>query len=157
MNEKDLEINSLIMREMGLEIGPGNRIVDQDTQLALTLGAQGIVAPGAYCGRQNVEFDPYNNRKMMGNLFGMFLEKYSDESDIDVLTYYNVNDNKKDQTGQIECRMSNNTVITSKPYIRDSLKYADIILQLNGETNVDLSKYDGIPNPPAVKKRGKKE
>lgn len=156
MNEKDLKVNEMIMREIGLEVGHGNKIVDQDTGVPLTVGTSYIMAPGAYCGRQNIEFDPYNNRKLMGNLFGMYLEKYADESGIDCSTYYDVNHDKKTQASAIECRMSDNSLITSRPYIRDSLKYADIILQLNGEENVDLSEYDGLPDAPTVKRRTRK-
>ena len=156
MNEKDLEINTMIMREIGLEIGHGNKIVDQDTGVPLTVGTSYLIAPGAYCGRQNMEFDPYNNRKLMGNLFGLYLEKYADESGIDCSTYYDVHGDRKSQASSIECRMSDNTLVTSKPYIRDSLKYADIILQLKGEEDVDLSEYDGLPEAPAVKRRTKK-
>lgn len=138
MTEMEREINTLIMQEIGLEVGRNQRIYDQDTGDALRINGMDIVAPGCYGGKQAIEFDPYNNRKMMGQLFGHFLEKYSDETGVDVLSYYNV-DSGSDV--KVECRMSDDTIVSSKPYGRDSLKYTDIIMQLNGGES-DLTKYD---------------
>ena len=42
----------------------------------------------------------------------------------------------------LEAKVDNGKVLTTKPYYRDSLKYADMIMQLNGSENVDLSEYD---------------
>ena len=138
MTEMEREINTLIMQEIGLEVGRDQKICDQDTGDVLRINGMDIVAPGSYCGKQSIEFDPYNNRKMMGQLFGHFLEKYSDETGVDALSYYNVDTGRE---AKVECRMSDDTVISSKAYGRDSLKYTDIIMQLNGG-EADLSKYD---------------
>ena len=151
MNELDREINTLIMQEIGLEVGENQRIYDQDSGIAIRVNGMDVVAPGSFRGRQTIEFDPHNNRKLMGCLFDYFLEKRAEETDVDVLTYYN-----KDQSnnaGQIECRMSDNQTVTSKSYKRDSLKYTDIIMQLNGEESVDLSKFDVLPDKSTVKKK----
>ena len=137
MNTNDLEINNLIMREIGLEIGPRQRIFDQDTGVEIKINGMDVMAPGCYGGRQSIEFDPHNNKKMMNHLFGYFLEKRAEETDVDVLTYYNV-----DKENRVECKLSNNETIVSGSYVKDSLKYADIIIQLNGDTPPDLSKYD---------------
>lgn len=154
MNATDKEINTLIMQEIGLEVGSRQRIYDQDTGAVIKINGMDVVAPGSYCGNKAMEFDPHNNRKMMSQLFGLFLEKYSEETDIDVLIYYNVDD--VDSKSKIECVLSNNEVITSKPYTRDSLKYTDIIMQLNGGDAGDLTKYDTIPTKETVKKVSKK-
>lgn len=151
MELKDLNINNLIMREIGLEVGTCNRIIDQDTGAAMTFAGRELVAPGVYCGRNAIEFDPYNNKKMMNRLFGYFLEKHAEESDVEVMTYYNVD---KGEAGAVECKMTDNTTITSKPYVRDSLKYADIIIQLNGEPNPDLAEYDVVKEEPVKKRSG---
>lgn len=152
MNSKDLEINKLIMKEIGLEIGQYNRIVDPDTAIELSLKGQSIVAPGAYCGHNTIEFDPYNNRKMMGQLFGYFANKIAGEYGVEILSFYNINENNTTK-GKLECKLSDNSIITSKEYKRDSLKYLDIILQLNGTdcNDIDLSEYDLD-----IKKAGKK-
>lgn len=152
MTELDLEVNTILMREMGLEIGNGNRIVDQDTGLAINIRGMGLMAPGCYGGSGAMEFDPHNNNRLMRQLFGYFLNKYSDECDIDVMTYYNVGNGDKTC---VECKMDNNSTIRSKPYLRDSLKYADIIIQLNGEESPDLSKYDIAQERSTVRKGGR--
>lgn len=149
MTEMEREINTLIMQEIGLEVGRNQRIYDQDTGDALRINGMDIVAPGCYGGKQAIEFDPYNNRKMMGQLFGHFLEKYSDETGVDVLSYYNV-DSGSDV--KVECRMSDDTIVSSKPYGRDSLKYTDIIMQLNGGES-DLTKYDIPQAKETIKKK----
>ena len=51
--------------------------------------------------------------------------------------------------------MADNEIIKSKPYQRDSLKYLDIIMQINGGRE-DLSSYDIKAENPAVKKKGSK-
>ena len=150
MTEMEKEINTIIMQEIGLEVGKNNIICDQDTGDALKINGMDIVAPGCYGGKQSIEFDPYNNRKMMGQLFGHFLGKYSDETGVDVLSYYNV-DSGVDM--KVECRMSNDSIVSSKSYGRDSLKYTDIIMQLNGG-EADLSKYD-IPQTKETIRRKK--
>ena len=47
-----------------------------------------------------------------------------------------------DNKTSLEAKVDNGKVLTTKPYYRDSLKYADMIMQLNGSENVDLSEYD---------------
>ena len=139
MDQIDIEVNNLIMREMGLEVGRGNRIVDQDTGMPVLIRGMNLTAPGCYTGNNSMEFDPHNNKRLMNLLFGYFLNKHSEESDVDVLTYYNVDSGNK---SYIECKMSDNSTITSRAYSRDSLKYTDIITQLNGDESPNLSMYD---------------
>lgn len=141
MTELDREINDTIMREIGLEPNKKNQICDQDTRVVLKINNQDVIKSGCYGGRNTVEFDPHNNRKMMTDLFGYFLNKYEEETGSSVLSYYNI-DNKRGN--KVELKLNDETTITSHSYKRDSLKYTDIIMQLNGESkeNIDLSKYD---------------
>jgi len=153
MNAKDKEINLAIMREIGLDIGPDNRVYDQDSGMAIRIDGADIMAPGAAYGRSTAEFDPFNNRKMMNQLFGFFLEKHADETGVDCNSFYLIN--KKAGAGQVECKFSDSTVLTSGVYGGDSLKYADIIMQLNdSEGTVDLSEYDYPPENTGVKSKG---
>lgn len=157
MTELDREINTIIMQEIGLEIGRNNKIYDQDTGDAIRMNDMDLVAPGFYGGRHAIEFDPHNNKKMMGQLFGYFLNKYADESGVEIPSYHNIDDKSKD-SGFIECLIDEDGTlnpIRSKAYKRDSLKYTDIIMQLNGDNSVDLSKYDQDVVKPTVKKKSK--
>lgn len=151
MDKNDIEINSLIMREIGLETDSMRRIVDQDTGICINIKGKTVVAPG-YTRNNTVEFDPHNNRNLMKGLFGYFLDKLSDESDIGVRAYFNVDDG--DNKSHMECILDDNTRIVSKPYLRDSLRCVDIMSQLNGGESPDLSKYDvEKPKPTVINKR----
>lgn len=150
MNNINKEINTLIMQEIGLDIGPGNRIFDQDTGMEIKINGMDVIAPGCYCDDKSIEFDPYNNRRLMGQLFSHFLDKYSNETDLDVLTYYNVDSDNK---SRVECLFSDNSTVSSKSYNKDSLKYTDIIIQLNGGEANDLNKYDLLEEKESIKRR----
>lgn len=151
MNDMEKRINSIIMREIGLEVGSCNRIYDQDTGAQLQIDGMGIVQPGSYCGHQDVVFDPYNDKKMMSKLFCYFAQKQADETGVGVTAFYNVG---RGQDMHVECRLSNNEILKSRPYYRDSLKYTDLIMQMNGDQPEDLSEFDQLPdNKNGVKRR----
>ena len=76
------------------------------------------------------------------------MDKQTDETGVEVTAYYNVDN-------CIECRMADNTIIKSDAYQRDSLKYLDIIMQINGGKE-DLKPYDTKAEKPTVKKKGSK-
>lgn len=152
MNDMEKKINGIIMREVGLEVGAYNKIYDQDTGAQIQINGMNVVQPGSYCGHQDVEFDPYNDKKMMSKVFSYFAEKQAEETGVGVVAFYNVG---RGQDCHIECRLSNNEVIKSRPYARDSLKYTDLIMQLNGDQPEDLSEYDQLPDRKTVKGRNR--
>lgn len=155
MNDFDKEINLKIMQELGLEPNRHRQLIDQDSGMAIAINGMPVMAPGYYGGRNSIEFDPYNNKKMMNQLFGLFLEKYADENGINVSAFYNIDG--KDNSGRVECKFSDNQTVTSESYSRDTLKYVDIVMQLNGDSRCseDLRKYDIVEKKQAVKaKRG---
>lgn len=156
MESNDREINKLIMREIGLEIGPENRITDQDTGLQIKLEGIDLVAPGCYDGPQTIEFDPYNNRKMMVQLFSYFADKQRNETGIGILGFYN---GSNTNNNSLSCRLTNDRIIESKPYRKESLKYTDLIMKINndGEEVDDLSKYDIIPTNKSIKRKSNKK
>lgn len=149
MNNLDKEINSLIMKEIGLEVGPYNKVVDQDTGVRIKIGGKDILSPGSKSSSQALEFDPYNNKKLMSQIFGYFTGKQEDETGVGVLAVYQQDD------GKMSCRLDDNTVLSSESYQRDSLKYTDLIMQLNGATRdeISLSQYDGYPDSKNIKKK----
>lgn len=153
MNDFDKEINIRIMQELGYEPNRHRQLVDQDSGVPIVINGMPVMAPGYYGGRNSVEFDPYNNKKMMNQVFGHFLEKYADETGVNVSTFYNIDGN--DGTGKVECKFSDNQTITSGAYARDSLKYVDIIMQLNGDPSgeEDLRKFDVVEKKPTVRPR----
>ncbi len=151
MTNNEKEINNIIMQEIGLEIGQASKIIDQDTGMALKINGADVVAPGCFRGRQSIEFNPYNNRRMMNSLFGYFLEKHSDETGVEVVTFYDV-PSYEPSKGSIKCVLNDNTTIQSGDYMRDGLKYADIIVQLNGGEANSLQDYDSPIEKDIIKK-----
>ena len=151
MIENDKNINNLIMQEMGLEVGPAHKIYDQDSGLPIRINGIDVVEPGYIRGRQMSEFDPFNNRKQMGSLFGYFLDKHAEETGSEVVTYYDIPSNEP-QKGSVTCVMDDNSKLQSGDYIRDSLRYADIIIQLNGGEANSLQEYDSPIKKETVKK-----
>lgn len=151
MNPMDKEVNNLIMREIGLESSSNNCIVDQDTGMAIVFGGMNVVPPGYYGGRNAIEFDPHNNKKLMNALFGHFLNKYEDESDVGVSTYYDVD--AGDSKSILQVKLDDHTCISSKPYLRSSLRCIDIMSQLNGDGSPDLEKYDVAETRDIVKRK----
>ena len=155
MNAEDKKINSIIMNELGFEPTENGFIRDQDTGNDIKINGVTLVAPGLGANRKNkeMEFDPYNNKKMMGQLFGYFLDKVSDESDEEIVSFYDINTNT--DKSKIECKKSDNSTITSGEYKKDSLKYVDIIMRLNGETNPEdyLREYDKVNQPTVISKK----
>lgn len=155
MNQIDKEINEIIMNEMGLDIGLESRIYDQDTMRPIEVNGMKVMAPGVYGGKQSVEFDPYNNRKQMSYLFSYYTKKFAEENGKEVIASYAVDDDNG--KGKIECRLENNEIISSGSYQRDTLKYADMIMKMNGDPNPSqtIAKYD-VPfekKEPAPKKK----
>lgn len=157
MENIDKQFNMIAMRELGFDIGPLNRLIDQDTGEPVVMNGIPVVAPGCYVGAQCIEFDPYNNRKMMTILFSYFAEKHEAETGVRVMVF--AQNNFNDGYSNIECRMSDNSIIKSKMYKRDSLRYLDLMMQMNdGPGNSeDLSMFDGYPDKPGVKKKTKRK
>lgn len=145
------DVNKIIMDEIGLEVTRHGLIRDQDTGSNISINSHPLVAPNMG-GRGKLEFDPYNDRKMMVALFNHFLTKVEEDEDKSVVVYYDVN-SEKENKGRVECKMSDNTIIASKDYQRDSLKYLDIIMQMNGEKSPDLREFDVPQQKEAVKRR----
>ena len=145
MNPFDVEINNLIMREIGLEVGPKNKIYDQDTGCSIAIDGVEVTAPSCYTGRRTIEFDPYNNKKMMSQFFSYFTSKVEDEGGASVVAFYDIPGSSNNKRA-IECKMSNDTILRSNSYSRDSLKYVDLIMQMNGDDPSVLARYDCYPD-----------
>lgn len=141
MEEKDLKINNLLMEEMGLEEGERRRIFDQDSGIQYQFKGKDIVSPGSQSGKSAVEFDPINNSKMMNLMFGGFIDKLVEEESIPgVASYYTVPES--DNRIRAKILFDDKTSIQSNPYKNETVCYADLVLRLNGDENVDLSEYD---------------
>ena len=154
MDKKDLDLNRRLMMEVGFDVGNHRRLVDQDTGTEIKFEGRYMVAPDSKSGRNSVEFDPVNNVKQMSSIFGYYNQKVACESDgqEEIKTYFPVETDASTGKGYIEARTQDG-VIRSNEYVSDSLKYVDLIMKMNGATNVDLSEYDKSREELAMKRK----
>lgn len=163
MEKKEIIFNNQLMNEIGLEVGPGNRLYDQETGSQLIVRGKEMISPGSMGSRDTVEFDPYNSTFQMHRMFDYFAHKYENESGVSIDVTYIEDD--KAGGARLTIKDSDNNTYSSKNYKRDTLRYADIIMQLNGDEDVDLTEYDtprnnsnmkGSKKTSTTKKKGSK-
>lgn len=161
MNEKDIEINTRLMNEFGLEQGTRRRIYDRETGNIRTMKGKEIVVPGAIAGKSAIEFDPINNSRMMNFFFGSYIAALEEEEllDGDVLTYATVHSKAN---GKLKAVLKINPYdggpikeISSKPYNNETSCYADLVCRINGDNSVDMSPYDYDRKKAAIEEQKK--
>lgn len=167
MDEKDIEINTRLMEEFGLEQGIRRRIYDHETGDIRLMKGKEIVAPGAIPGKNTLEFDPINNTRMMNFFFGSYIQAMEEEDLLggSVMSYSVI---PSKSPGKIKAVLKINPEdgspikeITSKPYKNETSCMADLVCRINGDNEVDMSEYDidRRRNPlqkAAIKPRGRK-
>lgn len=152
MDELSFRFNTMIMQEIGLEVGDRQRLYDQDTGNLIQFDGKDLVAPGASSGREAHEFDPYNSTRLMAQMFSYYADKLNQSGEIpEYNVIYNVDLGQG--RGRVEMR-NDSDKMSSAVYQRDQCKYADLILQLNGEPTPDLKEFD-IPKTKETVKRKK--
>lgn len=158
MLDIDLEFNTRLMKELGLEEGERRRVVDHDTEEVCSLGSRDIVTPGSQSGKNAVEFDPINNPRMMNKLFAEFVDKLSEEGSLDSsCVSFGTYQDKVSKKNTARMMFEEGDILESKAYKNEGLCLADLVFQLNGEENVDLSRYDIERKPSAAKVKPKTE
>ena len=134
-----------LMQEIGLDIDNNKHIVDQDTGSLLQFNGKNlkfVENEEEFIPRGDAAFDPIGNPKLMNHLFSYYTSKIHDEDGRYVNIYYPVQDSKDVKKGAIELKEEKENIkLRSENYYNDSLKYMDLILQLNGEDG-NLSEYD---------------
>lgn len=143
MDELSRKFNNMLMSEVGFDIDKTGHIVDQDTGEKVQFSERNLVAYGTgmhYPKGSVEEFDPYNSSKMMSQTFSYYMEKLQESGEVPHYSImYNVDDG--DSKARFEIKNEDSKLV-SKGYLRDQCRYADIILQLNGEPEPDLSEFD---------------
>lgn len=142
MTDKEFKFNLSVMQEMGLEEGDRRRVIDQDTGEYCIIGNKEIVTPKSQAGKNAVEFDAIYNSRMMSKLFSDFVDKLSEEGEIEGCISFGSYEDKHSGMMSARAMLIDGSIINSKPYKNESLCYVDLVKQLNGEDNVDLSEYD---------------
>ena len=142
--ENNVDISRKIFRAIGLDVDNANKIIDQDTCRPIEFKGKCIKYTSdpnknLLLAKNDILFDPINNTKLMSNLFGYYLTKLEETENIAFDSYYV----KAGNGGRTALELkSESETITSKYYNNDSIKYMDMILRLNGESNIDLNEYD---------------
>lgn len=149
------DVNKRIMNEIGLEPGDNRYLVDQDTGDVLKFNGKFILPIEDHCARDAIPFDPVNNVKLMNRLFAYYAQKQENEGEEPIHAFYPVPCETDPKKGYIEVKDESNNITRSKAYNSDSLKYADVLCQLNGDNNVDFTMYD--MERPIVRKRKTRE
>lgn len=140
MNETERYINEMIMKEVGLDVGPRMRVIDQESGLPITFKGKELVAPNGLPNGEVMIFDCYKSTSLMQRVFGLFADKFEEDTGdtIDRIHTASAPGNKATMT----CVTSDGKEYTSSPYARDSLRYLDLIMQINGDESPDLQKFD---------------
>ena len=139
-----VNVSHKIFRIMGLDVDSSNKVIDQDTCRPIEFKGKSIKYTSdpnknLLIAKNDILFDPINNSRLMSTLFGYYLTKLEENEGIAFDSYYTKNGNE----GRTALELKNeNEKITSKYYTNDSIKYIDIILKLNGDSDIDLSEYD---------------
>lgn len=135
---ENISLSTLVLNEIGLEITNDGFIIDQESREKLMLGNR-YFNTTYYARSDIVTFNP-NNSKQMAVLFAYFCKKLMYESNVYIGVIYA----KKDMYGRyvLAVKANGTTEYVSKFYNIEALRYLDLICQLNGGTDVDLSRYD---------------
>lgn len=129
--------NMIIMQEIGLDVGPEGRVYDQDTGDAVTLNGVDLVGPTCYH-KNRLRCHPWDNGRIMEDLFSYFLNKISYENDFVCSTFYDIFDDDDPKFSGLVVDGYNQ--ITGEKmqyqsffmYEKTCLKYLDVIMQFNG-------------------------
>lgn len=139
MISKDV-FNEKVLQEIGLEVDEDGRLIDDETGSSIMF--KGKLLKVNNVGKNDILYDPLENPAMMGKLFTYFLNKNEKETGVGTRTFGYGNSNKKDKS-YIELKKEDNSVVRSKSYYNDSLKYAEIIFKMNSDIyDEDLSPLD---------------
>ena len=132
LNNDSKLINNVLIQKIGLELDDQNHLIDQDTGQPLHFNGKIIKYNHTNINRlakNEVEFDPLNNTSMANYLCGYYIEKMNAEEETDI-NIYSQSNKDRDTPGIVEARQ-NDMIIKSDTYVKDSLKYIDLINKID--------------------------
>ena len=149
---KSRECVDTLMRFMNIEIYVDGTlyIMDYDTD-----EAQHIVIDGMFCiypfgdrelARNEILFDVYNNTRLMSTMLAIYISNKGWGIDIQKIT-----NNRPDRLGHLEILFSNGVTWSSNAYRKDSLKYLDMIMKLQGALPPDFERLKGLDIDDSIK------
>lgn len=155
IDDRMLRFGELMLDELGLYADADGVVCDQDNDNPICVNGRTLkyIANEEVSINRNNEmlFDPLNNPTLGKYLFGFYTEHRMD-SPVD--GFHTMPDLDNKEKGIIRVESDGNIIAESKPYYSDSVKYADVIMRINGDSNPDLSDYD---NPIQQKSKPKRK
>lgn len=139
------DISLLLIRDIGLQIRPDGLIVDQDTNMVVSIDGKlllNVTHRGMYVNKNvYVGFDPVNNPYLMKYLLQMYLYKIDQNSN----TYFPSFGNRKDSNNlNIVVTKDNNGIqYESRPFKKLGVAYMDVIFKISGR-DIDLYPLDNL-------------
>ena len=147
--EQQAEFGALMIDELGFYTDMYGKVSDQENDSIVSNRGRVLryLPDGGQCvGKNEMLFDPLNNQMLANSLFSYYINnRYNG-----YVSMFNtvVSNGGK---GTVNVHVDNNQVLQSGEYYTDSLKYADMIMRMNGNDSPDLSSFDD----PNRQKRGK--
>lgn len=146
-------INKIIMREIGLGVDNSQKVIDQDTREILNFKEKNIKYSSQgdiNITKNDILFDPTETKNLINSLFNHFTKKIESEEGTYVSLYYDIPSPK----GIALEAVVDGEKLTSAFYKNDTLRYLDIIMQINGADKSGLKQLDSAP---VIKKDTKKK
>lgn len=139
------ELNSLVMREIGLELDRQYNVIDQDTGVQLQINGRLIkyyfgseINPDSNVDGDKI-FDAVKDSYLLNFLVAYYIEKLKfEDPSLYIYSFHSINDKFKPRTA-LEFKGSINT--RTRFYYSDCLKFIEGLYKLNG-SDIDLSDYD---------------
>ena len=151
-----IDFADLTLKEIGLDVDEDNHIVDEETGMPIT-------AKGKFlkfnCGaanrttRDEINYDPLNNPKLMNFLFGYYSSKLEAEGSRGVDICYTTSGPEDKQILNVK---TGDDSLESNPYYNESVRIMDVICKLN-DSDTDVSVYDSMPENKTKGKRPRKK
>lgn len=135
--------DSMVLTEIGLDVDDYGNIVDQDNNNIIAF--KGKTLTNNYPpSKGQIVFNPLEDQKQMNSLFMYFTNKIHEEEGSYVSSIFTNGTPNKNIKSNLGITVDDHQM-QSKAYYNDSVKYLDLIIQLNGNT-VDLSAFDFKPD-----------
>ncbi len=139
------DLNSIVLREIGLDLDHQYNIVDQDTGVQLQINGKLIkyyfgseISPDSNINGDKI-FDAVRDSYLMNFLVAYYIEKVKEEyPELYIYSYHSINDKHSPRTA---LEFKGNLNVRTRFYYNDCLKYIEGLYRLTG-CDIDLTEYD---------------
>lgn len=148
--QQQAEFGALMLDELGFYTDMDGRVIDQETDSVVGIKGKTLryVPEDQYISRNEMLFDPLNNQMLANNLFSYYINNRYDGY---VSIYNTAQSPSNNGKGTVNVHTEGDTILQSGEYYMDSLKYADMIMRMNGNTSPDLSVFDNANRQKGVR------